>query len=163
VKPSIIVVDGIPVDAGHGGGDRWGGTDRGDALSDINPEDVENISVLKGAGAAAAYGSRGANGVILITTKKGTVNKGLGVTLTSNYTNESPLLYPDFQNGYGYGAYNIPILPDGGFMGLELGPRMEGQVLPNFYGTTSPFSVQKIITRVFQPGHSFSTSLSTGR
>jgi TonB-dependent SusC/RagA subfamily outer membrane receptor len=85
----LIVVDGIPVDAGHGGGDRWGGTDRGDALSDINPEDVENISVLKGAGAAAAYGSRGANGVILITTKKGTVGKGLGVTLTSNYTNES--------------------------------------------------------------------------
>jgi TonB-linked SusC/RagA family outer membrane protein len=160
----LIVVDGIPVDAGHGGGDRWGGTDRGDALSDINPEDVENISVLKGAGAAAAYGSRGANGVILITTKKGTVNKGLGVTLTSNYTNESPLLYPDFQNGYGHGAYGTypNTVPDGGFpWGWSWGPKMEGQVLPNFYGTTSPLSVQKNNYReFFQPGHSFTNTVA---
>ena len=160
----LIVVDGIPVDAGHGGGDRWGGTDRGDALSDINPEDVDNISVLKGAGAAAAYGSRGANGVILITTKRGTVNKGLGVTLTSNYTNESPLLYPDFQNEYGHGAYGTypNTVPDGGFpWGWSWGPKMEGQVLPNFYGTTSPFTVQKNNYReFFQAGHSFTNTVA---
>jgi TonB-linked SusC/RagA family outer membrane protein len=160
----LIVVDGIPVDAGHGGGDRWGGTDRGDALSDINPEDVENISVLKGAGAAAAYGSRGANGVILITTKKGTVNKGIGVTLTSNYTNDSPLLYPDFQNEYGHGAYGTypSTVPDGGFpWGWSWGPKMEGQILPNFYGTTSPFSVQKNnYKEFFQSGHSFTNTIA---
>jgi TonB-linked SusC/RagA family outer membrane protein len=160
----LIVVDGIPVDAGHGGGDRWGGTDRGDALSDINPEDVENISVLKGSGAAAAYGSRGANGVILITTKKGLVNKGLGVTLTSNYTNESPLLYPDFQNGYGHGAYGTypNTVPDGGFpWGWSWGPKMEGQVLPNFYGATSPYTVQKNnYSEFFQPGHSFTNTVA---
>lgn len=160
----LIVVDGIPVDAGHGGGDRWGGTDRGDALSDINPEDVENISVLKGAGAAAAYGSRGANGVILITTKKGIAGKGLGVTLTSNFTNESPLLYPEFQNGYGHGAYGTypNTVPDGGFpWGWSWGPKMEGQVLPNFYGSTSPYTVQKNnYKEFFQPGHSFTNTIA---
>jgi TonB-linked SusC/RagA family outer membrane protein len=160
----LIVVDGIPVDAGHGGGDRWGGTDRGDALSDINPEDVENISVLKGAGAAAAYGSRGANGVILITTKKGTVSKNLGVTLTSNYTNETPLLYPDFQNEYGHGAYGTypTKVPDVGFpWGWSYGPKMDGKILPNFYGTTSPYSPQKNNYKdFFQNGHTFTNTVA---
>jgi TonB-linked SusC/RagA family outer membrane protein len=160
----LIVVDGIPVDAGHGGGDRWGGTDRGDALSDINPEDVESISVLKGAGAAAAYGSRGANGVILITTKKGTKNKNLGVTLTSNYTRETPLVYPDFQNKYGHGAYGTypTSVPDGGFpWGWSYGPKMEGQILPNFWGSTSAYSPQKNNYKdYFQTGHSFINTIA---
>jgi TonB-dependent SusC/RagA subfamily outer membrane receptor len=141
----LIVIDGIPVDGGHGGGDRWGGTDHGDALSDINPEDVENISVLKGAGAAAAYGSRGANGVILVTTKKGSLKKGLGVSLSTNYSFETPLLYPEFHNEYGHGAFGTypNTIPDGGFpWGWSYGPKMEGQMLPNFYGSTSPFSPQ---------------------
>lgn len=72
----LFVIDGIPMDAGYGGGSRWGGKDNGDALADLNPEDIESMSVLKGAGAAAAYGSRGANGVILVTTKKGKTEKG---------------------------------------------------------------------------------------
>ena len=161
----LIVVDGIPVNARHGGADRWGrNPDGGDALSDINPEDVENISVLKGAGAAAAYGSRGANGVILITTRKGTVNKGLGVTLTSNYTNDSPLLYPDFQNEYGHGAYGTypNTVPDGGFpWGWSWGPKMEGQILPNFFGTTTPYSPQpKNYEEFFQSGHSFTNAIA---
>jgi len=64
----LIVIDGIPVSGGtYGGASEWGGTDQGDALSDINPDDIESMSVLKGAGAAAIYGSRAANGVILIT------------------------------------------------------------------------------------------------
>ena len=161
----LIVVDGVPVQGGHGGGDRWGRSpDTGDAFSDINPEDVENISILKGAGAAAAYGSRGANGVILITTKKGTAGKGLGVTLTSNYTNDSPLLYPDFQNVYGHGAYGTypNTVPDEGFpYGWSWGPKMEGQVLPNFYGSTSPYTVQKNnYKEFFQSGHSFTNSIA---
>ena len=139
----LVVVDGIPVDAGHSGGGRWGGKDNGDALSDINPDDVENISVLKGAGAAAAYGSRGANGVILITTRKGSMRKGLGVTLNTSYTFEKPLLYPSFQNEYGHGAYGTypATIPDDGFpWGWSWGPKMEGQVLPDFTGSQSPYT-----------------------
>lgn len=70
----LIVVDGIPMDNFTGGvDDAWGnsGVDMGNGLSDINPEDIESMNVLKGASAAALYGSRAGNGVILITTKSG--------------------------------------------------------------------------------------------
>lgn len=141
----LIVVDGIPVDAGYGGGGRWGGSDRGDALSDINPDDIESMSILKGAGAAAAYGSRGANGVILILTKKGATKKGIGVSLNSNYSIDTPLLYPEFQNEYGHGAFGTypATLPDAGMpWAWSYGPKMNGQTLPNFWGGTSPFLPQ---------------------
>jgi TonB-linked SusC/RagA family outer membrane protein len=141
----LVVVDGIPVNAGHGGGGMWGGTDGGDGLSDINSEDIESMSILKGAGAAAAYGSRGANGVILITTKKGLNKKGLGVSLTSNYMNDSPMLYPKFQNEYGHGAFGTypASLPDIGNPWMwSYGPKMEGQMLPNYWGGESAYSPQ---------------------
>jgi len=102
----LIVIDGIPVSGGtYGGASQWGGTDKGDALSDINPDDVESMSVLKGAGAAAVYGSRGANGVILITTKKGSKRKGIGISFNSSFMAENPMKYPTFQNEYGQGAF----------------------------------------------------------
>ncbi len=102
----LIVIDGIPVSGGsYGGASEWGGTDKGDALADINPDDVESMSVLKGAGAAAVYGSRGANGVILITTKKGKKRKGLGISFNSSYMAENPMKLPELQNEYGQGAY----------------------------------------------------------
>ncbi|MFN8205964.1 MAG: SusC/RagA family TonB-linked outer membrane protein [Bacteroidales bacterium] len=160
----LVVIDGIPVDAGHGGGGRWGGKDNGDALSDINPDDVENISILKGAGAAAAYGSRGANGVILITTKKGSMKKGLGVSLNTSYNLETPLLYPDFQNIYGHGAYGQypSSIPDIGFpWGWSWGPKMEGQLLPDIKGGLSPFSPQPDNYRdFFRTGSSFINTLA---
>lgn len=141
----LIVVDGIPVDAGHGGAGRWGGTDGGDALSDINPDDIESMSILKGAGAAAAYGSRGANGVILVTTKKGLMKKGLGVSLTSNLSVDQPFLFPEFQNVYGHGAFGTypNTVPDAGMpWAWSYGPKMEGQGLPNFWGGTSAYLPQ---------------------
>ena len=82
----------------------YGGRDYGNAASDINPSDVENISVLKGASAAALYGSRAVNGVILITTKSGKGSKGLGVTLEENVMWENPLVIPKYQNLYGQGS-----------------------------------------------------------
>ncbi len=102
----LIVVDGVPVGGGtFGSPSEWGGTDKGDALSDINPDDVESISVLKGAGAAAVYGSQGANGVILITTKKGKKRKGIGISINSNLMFNNPMVLPDLQNQYGQGAF----------------------------------------------------------
>ncbi len=141
----LVVVDGIPVDAGYSGGSRWGGTDGGDALSDINSEDIESMSILKGAGAAAAYGSRGANGVILITTKKGKLKKGLGISLSSSYSVENPLLYPEFQNTYGHGAFGTypATLPDVGMpWAWSYGSKMDGKPLPNYWGGTSNYSPQ---------------------
>lgn len=106
----LYVIDGIPMDNSGFGGANAGGTgeysrtDAGTGISDINPDDVESITVLKGPNAAAMYGSRAANGVILITTKKGTSRDGVGVTFTSNVMFENPLLLPQFQNTYGQGG-----------------------------------------------------------
>ncbi len=160
----LFVIDGIPVDAGHGGGGRWGGSDYGDALSDINSEDVESMSILKGAGAAAAYGSRGANGVILITTKKGKLKKGLGVSVSSNYAVESPLLYPDLQNDYGHGAFGTypSSMPDPGMpWAWSYGPKMEGQTLPTYWGGTAPYKPQpNNFKDFFRNGTSFVNSVA---
>src|ERR1035437_2153475 len=110
----LFVVDGIPInntDFGDGGLDGrlgFGGVNRGSAAMDINPNDIDNISVLKGPNAAALYGSRASNGVILITTKKGYSKtakaKGIGIDLSNTTTFESPLRLPKFQNQYGQGS-----------------------------------------------------------
>ncbi|SKB63897.1 TonB-dependent outer membrane receptor, SusC/RagA subfamily, signature region [Salegentibacter salinarum] len=76
----LYVVDGIPIDNTNlGSASQWGGSDFGDGISSINPDDIESMSVLKGGAAAALYGSRASNGVILITTKTGKEQAGLGV------------------------------------------------------------------------------------
>ena len=88
----LIVVDGVPLDnfTGADNNDMWNpSTDMGNGLSDINSEDIESMSVLKGASAAALYGSRAGNGVILITTKKGTKSEGLGVTFSGSVSVEN--------------------------------------------------------------------------
>jgi TonB-linked SusC/RagA family outer membrane protein len=99
----LYVVDGIPINNDNLGQADLAGRDYGDGIKDINPDDIESMSVLKGPSAAALYGSRGANGVILITTKKSLRKKGLGVTLNSNFTVEKINVIPTFQNKYGLG------------------------------------------------------------
>jgi TonB-linked SusC/RagA family outer membrane protein len=110
---ALFVVDGIPIsnDAYNTGNQRTGrgGYDYGNAAMDVNPEDIDKITILKGAAATALYGSRAANGVVLITTKKGTARKGLGVTLSSGVTVGSinPDTFVRYQKSYGpgYGSY----------------------------------------------------------
>ena len=86
----LFVVDGVPVDnsTGNTAQQRAGryGYDYGNAAADINPEDIESLNILKGAAASALYGSRAANGVVMITTKKGSSRKGLGISLSSGVT-----------------------------------------------------------------------------
>lgn len=97
----LFVIDGIPMANNKGGQPgMWGGTDGGDGLSAINPDDIESISILRGANAAVLYGSQGANGVVLITTKSGAEGKTT-VTLNSSYTFEHYLELPDLQFKYG--------------------------------------------------------------
>ena len=113
----LIVINGVPMDntnfgTNPGGNDanslgpNGGGltSDGGDGLSSINPDDIESMTVLKGATAAALYGSRAKDGVIMITTKKGGDGDGIGVTYNLNYTNESPLDFTDYQYQYGQGG-----------------------------------------------------------
>ena len=113
---ALFVVDGMPISNSTGNGSGVatgrGGYDYGNAAMDINPEDIENISVLKGAAATALYGSRASNGVILITTKSGKSNKGkktLGVTASMGITvgtvNENTFVRHQQSYGPGYGRY----------------------------------------------------------
>jgi TonB-linked SusC/RagA family outer membrane protein len=99
----LYVVDGVPINNDNLGQAALAGRDYGDGIKDINPDDIESMSVLKGPSAAALYGSRGANGVILITTKKSSRKSGLRVSFNSNYTMEQINVIPTFQNRYGLG------------------------------------------------------------
>ena len=109
----LIVVDGVPM-SNEGGVTSWsGGRDWGTALNNINQEDIENIDILKGPTAAALYGSRGGNGVLLITTKKGSKQRGLGITYSMSYKVTQPYMYRTVQNKYGAGGpitFNTPTL-----------------------------------------------------
>jgi TonB-linked SusC/RagA family outer membrane protein len=103
----LYVVDGVPIDNSNLAGSsaaEYRVPDLGNGISDINPDDIESMSILKGPNAAALYGSRASNGVVLITTKKGTVGKGLGVSISSSTTFENPLVLPKYQNEYGRGS-----------------------------------------------------------
>ncbi|MDC6386396.1 SusC/RagA family TonB-linked outer membrane protein [Flagellimonas taeanensis] len=108
---ALIVVDGVPISSGMTAtravsnyAQADAPVDFGDGLSDINPEDIESVSVLKGPAAAALYGSRAANGAIMITTKSGKKGKGLGITINTTVSFEQAGFFPDFQTEYGNGS-----------------------------------------------------------
>lgn len=115
----LIVINGVPVDNSSFNSNTVGVTgggvfaDGGDGLASINPDDIESMTILKGAPAAALYGNRAANGVIMITTKTKGKNRGIGVTINSNYTNETPLDFTDYQKEYGQGENGVrPTTPN---------------------------------------------------
>ena len=139
---ALIVVDGVPVNntsaSGGGGtgkaGDRDNYVDFGNRGNDINPDDVESVTVLKGPAATTLYGSRGGSGVILITTKKGKSNEKPRITLTSSYSLEEA--YVLFQNQEKYGSGYASCGGCGGginiFMGENFawGSEFDGRMLP---------------------------------
>ena len=105
----LFVVDGIPLDntRGDAGVSVWNSgedLDYGNPVSQLNPDDIADIEILKGPNASALYGSRAANGVILITTKSGITRDGIGVTINSNTMFVSNIQYPDYQYIYGEGT-----------------------------------------------------------
>lgn len=142
----LFVVNGIPVDNSQlssGNGSR----DFANAIADLNTDDIESISVLKGPNAAALYGSRAAAGVILIKTKTGKSKKGLGITLNTNATLENLLTLPSYQNAFGQGSDGKFSYVDGKGGGINdgvdesWGPRLDGRLIPQFFskGQAVPF------------------------
>lgn len=140
----LYVVDGIPLDnTRYDEAGLYGGKDFGDGIGNINPQDIESLTVLKGPNATALYGSRGSNGVILITTKSGKSGKGIGVELNSNTTFEKINLIPKTQNKYGMGyedvnVYGSQVEIDGQFYETidswhtdSWGPPMDGKLFVN--------------------------------
>jgi len=140
----LYVVDRIPIDnSGFGQAGLWGGSDEGDGTSSINPDDIETISVLKGANAAALYGSRASNGVILITTKSGKSGKGIGIELNSNYVFDTYLDLLDLQQEYGQGREGRK--PADAAEAFDSGTnawggRLDGSSVPQFDGVSRPYS-----------------------
>lgn len=108
---ALIVVDGVPINSkitSSGSDSAYMGSDSpvdfGNGISDLNLDDIENVTVLKGPGATALYGSRAANGALIITTKSGKKNKGLGVSFNSGITFDVIQRWPDYQYEYGQGS-----------------------------------------------------------
>ena len=173
----LIVVNGVPIDNTNFGanpnnagsdnsiGVRGGGntSDGGDGLSSINPDDIESMTVLKGAAASALYGSRAKDGVIMITTKSGGNKKGIGVTYNMNFTNETPLDYTDYQYEYGQGEQGVrPTSPNPTSGQWSFGEKFQpGMTQTLFNGLTVPYEPQKgIINDFFRNGHNLTNTVS---
>lgn len=134
----LIVVDGVPFNSDiQSEAGIWGGLESSGGMADINPQDIENISVLKGPNAAALYGSRAGNGVILITTKKGGA-RGLNINYNGNVTISDMAYALDLQDIYGQGQEGVYDR----FGTASWGPKMEGQMLESWTGEEIPFTAQ---------------------
>lgn len=138
----LYVIDGVPISNSIVGGSGRGNleVDFGNGAGFVNPDDIESMNVLKGPAASALYGSRAANGVIVIKTKSGKSSKGIGVEVNSNLTFENALKLPEFQNMYGQGNGNGGAFAyvNGGGAGLTdgtdegWGPAFKGQLYPQY-------------------------------
>ncbi|WP_426586151.1 SusC/RagA family TonB-linked outer membrane protein [Mucilaginibacter sp. R-33] len=185
---ALIVVDGVVINQGSGrrtsnSGESAYGTssdnmpaDYGSNLNDINPEDIETVTVLKGPGAAALYGQRGANGAIIITTKSGKKHSGLGITFNSNASLESVNRWPDLQYEYGQGTagsryYSYGAGPDGASTSSTssaYGPKFDGQLFYQLDPVTQKQSTTRTpwvpyknqIRDFFDVGQTFTNSVS---
>lgn len=186
---ALIVVDGVVINQGSGrrtavSGEVVYGTgsdnmpaDYGSSVNDINPEDIESVTVLKGPGAAALYGQRGANGAIIITSKSGSAKrKGLGVTLNSNASIEKVNRWPDLQYEYGQGLagaahYSYGASVDGASTSgtsSAYGPRFNGQSFFQYDPTTQKVGTERTpwvpykngVNSYFQTGNTITNTVT---
>tara|TARA_A100000164_G_scaffold164680_1_gene146111 strand:+ start:220 stop:3288 length:3069 start_codon:yes stop_codon:yes gene_type:complete len=141
---ALVVVDGIPInqDGINSGGSEYNNIITGGGITDVNPNDVESVTILKGPNAAALYGARAGNGVILITTKKGNSESKMGVTVNSNTVFEDPMFLPDRQNIYGQGTRNAASTATADMVRPSYGQLADGSLQLYFDGTSKPYTVQ---------------------
>jgi TonB-linked SusC/RagA family outer membrane protein len=165
----LYVIDGVPIDnTSFGQAGLWGGADEGDGLSSINPDDIESVTVLKGANAAALYGSRASNGVINVTTKRGTKRKGVGIEFGSNYVFEKHNDLSDLQHSYGSGALvgGVATKPANQQQAynqgdVSWGPKFDGSSVIGFDGKMRPYSYAgDNWSRYLKTGHAFTNNLA---
>ncbi|WP_232835038.1 SusC/RagA family TonB-linked outer membrane protein [Pleomorphovibrio marinus] len=165
----LIVLNGMPIDntnfgvAGNVGNRMGNNADGGDGLSSINPDDIESMTVLKGAAAAALYGSRAKDGVIMINTKNQGVADGIGVEWNTNFTADSPLDYTDFQYEYGQGENGIRPTSANPTSGVwSFGERFQpGMTQILFDGVEVPYvPVRNRINQFYRMGHTLTNTLT---
>lgn len=163
----LFVVDGMPIydkdsNMSSRDYDPLNSFDYGAGINDINPDDIESMEILKGAKASVLYGSDGANGVVLITTKKGQLTRGYGVTLSYQHTWEKPHSYIDWQNDFGSGESVNTIntnTTDGQreivSSRYSFGPRFDGTPIRFFDGSVKPYQAyQDNFNDLFKTGGS---------
>lgn len=173
VRP-LFVVDGVPIydtesSMSSRGYDPLNSFDYGSGINDINADDIESMEILKGAKASVLYGSYGANGVVLITTKSGARTRGLGITVNYSHEWEKPFTGIDFQNEYGSGEHEyhmnyedeektIRRLVESRF---SFGPKFDGSPIKYFDGSTRKYNaVKDNYMSLFKTGYSNNVSVA---
>jgi iron complex outermembrane receptor protein len=167
----LVVIDGVLIEPGTTGNDSWGeNPDFGNIMKNLNPDDYESISVLKGGAATALYGSKAQNGVLLITTKKGSQRKGLGVSFSHNQSYDQPYKVYDLQNDFGGGIYPtfqkdangvdivdpIASIFNGGY---SFGPRFDGRMVKDIDGRMIKWEANDPLD-VFETGKYINTNVA---
>ncbi|MCK9206976.1 MAG: SusC/RagA family TonB-linked outer membrane protein [Salinivirgaceae bacterium] len=158
----LYVIDGTPIDNSQRVDDYRDGIDFGNRANDINPNDIESMTVLKGAAATALYGPRGANGVIMITTKKGKIKDKIQVEFSSSATVTDVLRLPQMQNTFGQGWSGLWADDENG----SWGPKMDGvvrtwgNVVNNSQQTKAFAPVEDNLYEFYDYGTQFNNSLS---
>ena len=164
----LYVIDGIPMDnTQRGSSGEWGGADQGDGIGNINPDDIEKMTVLKGQSASALYGARAVNGVILITTRKGKKGGDYSINYTSNFMADSPVDYTDFQDEYGQGTGGAKPLTAGAALStnrMSWGGKLDGSSVIGFDGQQYAYSKAKnSYVDYYKTGTNFTNSLSVSK
>lgn len=164
----LFVIDGVLIQPGTSGADSWGGaSDFGNQINNLNADDYESVSVLKGSAASALYGSLAQNGVIVITTKKGVARKGLGVSFSHTQTFEKAYKAVDVQNQYGGGI--LPTFTQGADGVDEIdpnnyfwsfGPKFDGHQVRDVDGRMIPWSPNNDLLAIYQTGRFTNTNVA---
>ncbi|MFD2827573.1 SusC/RagA family TonB-linked outer membrane protein [Leeuwenhoekiella polynyae] len=163
----LFVIDGVPMDnTQRGSAGEWGGSDGGDGIGNLNPDDIESMTVLKGQSASALYGSRASNGVIMVTTKKG--SKGdYSITLNSNFQVEKAMDLTDFQSVYGQGINGLK--PGSAAIAQATnrrswGARLDGSDVLGYDGNTYSYSkAGNSYIDFYDTGNTFTNTLSVSK
>lgn len=181
----LVIIDGVPMrQTTFNNSDYWGDQRaRGNGLEDLNPEDIENISILKGASAAALYGSEAMNGVVLVTTKSGKSGKGFSIDFNATYTHDQIAYLPRFQDVRGpgfnksynnvnqsddmfyyYGAGDAVNGVNRGVMDatVNFGPKFDGQSIVSWDGVVRPYSAQNSYGKLFNNPNNTIFNLAIG-
>jgi len=160
----LFVINGVPMDnSNRGSAGEWGGADAGDGIGNINPDDIETMTVLKGQAASALYGARASNGVILITTKSG-VKGSPNIEYNLNYVTDKPLDFTDYQDVYGQGQNGEKPATAAAALGtnrLSWGDLMDGSQVIGYDGNQYTYSPYKNnFTNFYRNGYTLTNTLS---
>jgi TonB-linked SusC/RagA family outer membrane protein len=161
----LFVINGVPMDnTQRGQSGEWGGADYGDGIANINPDDIETMTVLKGQSASALYGTRATGGVILITTKSGKKNSGFGVEYNTNYQFDKVYDNTDFQTSYGQGENGVKPTTVAGALSsgnLAWGAKLDGSSVIQLDGKSYAYSkTSDDYTKFYKTGNTFTNTVA---